>query len=62
MRERWWGWEYIINHELVKAAANEEMLKAWVTEYPTMNGYTDFACILDPKMGEIRFLERRYEN
>lgn len=35
--------------ELVIASVDEEELKGWVTEYPTMNVCMHFACIRDPK-------------
>lgn len=46
----------------MKTAVGEEALRGWVMDYPRMNGYTHFACILDPQTGEIRFRERGYEN
>lgn len=36
----------------------EETLKGWITEYPIMNECTHFGCILDPRSGVIRWLER----
>ncbi|KFY35812.1 hypothetical protein V494_05571 [Pseudogymnoascus sp. VKM F-4513 (FW-928)] len=39
-------------------AVGEKTLKNWVQEYPIMNECTNFACLLDPKMGQIRWLER----
>jgi hypothetical protein len=41
-----------------KPYVREETLKNWVKAYPTMNESTHFGCVLDPKRGEIRFLER----
>jgi hypothetical protein len=39
-------------------AIKEETLKKWVKTYPIMNECSHFACILDPKTGQIRWLER----
>jgi len=39
----------------------EATLKGWVRAFPTMNETTHFGCILDPKTGTIRFLERGFE-
>jgi hypothetical protein len=40
----------------------EETLKGWIKADPVMNESTHFACILDPKIGRIRFLERGVED
>jgi hypothetical protein len=40
----------------------EETLKGWIKADPVMNESTHFACILDPKLGRIRFLERGVED
>jgi len=39
-------------------AITEETLRKWVKAYPIMNECTHFTCILDPKTGQIRWLER----
>lgn len=33
-------------------------LKKWMQSHPVTNECTHFSCILDPKMGEIRWIER----
>jgi molybdopterin biosynthesis enzyme len=43
-------------------SVREETLKGWIKADPVMNESTHFACILDPKMGKIRFLERGVED
>jgi hypothetical protein len=43
-------------------SVREETLKGWMKADPVMNESTHFACILDPKMGVIRFLERGLED
>jgi hypothetical protein len=43
-------------------SVREETLKGWIKADPVMNESTHFACILDPKMGRIRFLERGVED
>jgi hypothetical protein len=39
-------------------AVREKTLQGWVKAYPIMNECTHFGCILDPKMGTIRWLQR----
>ena len=36
----------------------EETLQGWIKAYPIMNECSHFGCILDPKTGTIRWLER----
>ncbi|KFY97104.1 hypothetical protein V500_02205 [Pseudogymnoascus sp. VKM F-4518 (FW-2643)] len=40
------------------SAVGEKALKNWIQEFPIMNECTNFVCLLDPKMGQIRWLER----
>lgn len=42
-------------------AVREKTLQGWVKAYPIMNECTHFGCILDPKMGTIRWLQRGIE-
>jgi hypothetical protein len=39
-------------------AVREETLQGWVKAYPIMNECSHFGCILDPKTGTIRWVER----
>jgi len=39
-------------------AVGEKALKNWIQEYPITNECTNFVCLMDPKMGQIRWLER----
>ncbi|KFZ15475.1 hypothetical protein V501_02705 [Pseudogymnoascus sp. VKM F-4519 (FW-2642)] len=40
------------------SAVGERALKNWIQEFPITNECTNFVCLLDPKMGQIRWLER----
>lgn len=42
---------------VLNPSLKEQILRTWVTRYPTMNDETQFACLLDPKIGKIRFLD-----
>jgi hypothetical protein len=42
-------------------AVREEVVRKWVRAYPVMNECTHFACLMDPKMGVIRWLVRGEE-
>ena len=42
-------------------AVREETLKGWVKAYPIMNESSHFGCILDPRTGTIRWIERGEE-
>lgn len=44
--------------ELIRSSVREETLIRWVKKYPTMNEQSHFGCVMDPKRGEIRWLER----
>jgi hypothetical protein len=44
--------------EMVGPSVREETLVGWVKNYPTMNDQSHFGCVMDPKRGEIRWLER----
>lgn len=39
-------------------AVPEDTVKLWLQAFPTMNGETHYACLLDPVTAEIRILER----
>ena len=39
-------------------AVREKTLQGWVNGYPTMNECSHFGCVMDPKTGTIRWLER----
>jgi hypothetical protein len=39
----------------------EETLRGWVKAFPIMNECTHFGCIMDPKTGTVRWLERGTE-
>ncbi|RFU26070.1 hypothetical protein B7463_g10275, partial [Scytalidium lignicola] len=39
-------------------AVGEKALKNWIQEFPITNECTNFVCLMDPKMGQIRWLER----
>lgn len=39
-------------------AVRESTLIGWVQKFPVMNEVTHFACLMDPKTGTIRWLER----
>lgn len=41
-----------------RLAVGEKALKNWIQEFPIMNESTNFVCLLDPKMGQIRWLQR----
>jgi hypothetical protein len=47
--------------ERASPAVREETLRGWVKAFPTMNECTHFGCIMDPKTGTIRWLERGTE-
>lgn len=47
------------DHEL--PAVREETLKGWVRAFPIMNECSHFGCIMAPRTGTIRFLERGSE-
>lgn len=36
----------------------EKTLRGWVSAYPIMNECSHFGCIMDPKTGIIRWMER----
>lgn len=42
----------------IGSAVGEKALKNWIQQFPIMNECTNFVCLLDPKMGQIRWLER----
>ncbi|KUJ23449.1 uncharacterized protein LY89DRAFT_574468 [Mollisia scopiformis] len=44
--------------DMVSLYVREETLVGWVRKYPTMNGQSHFGCVMDPKKGDIRWLER----
>ena len=44
--------------EMPIVSVREDTLRNWVRAEPTMNEQSHFVCILDPKMGTIRFLAR----
>jgi hypothetical protein len=40
------------------SVVNEKTLQGWVSAYPIMNECSHFGCIMDPKTGTIRWMER----
>lgn len=42
----------------IRFAVPEDTVKSWLQAFPTMNGETHYACVLDPAIGDIRMLER----
>jgi hypothetical protein len=44
--------------DTVATVVREKTLQAWVNAYPIMNECSHFGCIMDPKTGTIRWLER----
>ena len=49
---------HVRNQQEGKLVVKEETLKDWVRQYPVMNEESHFACLMDPRYGEIRWLER----
>lgn len=43
-------------------AARESTLVGWVQKYPVMNECTHFACLMDPRTGTVRWIERGVES
>ena len=39
-------------------AVRENTLVKWMKEFPIMNEVTHFACLMDPKYGTIKWIER----
>jgi hypothetical protein len=44
------------------AAVRESTLIGWVKEYPIMAECTHFACLMDPRTGTVRWIERGVES
>jgi hypothetical protein len=47
--------------ETERIALRESTLRKWVKRRPTMNGLSHFATMMDPKKGEIRWLQRGHQ-
>jgi hypothetical protein len=50
--------QLISEAEMVGPSVKEHTLVGWVKKYPTMNEQSHFGCVMDPKGGDIRWLER----
>jgi hypothetical protein len=50
--------ELVEEKDVTGPSVREETLIGWVKKYPTMNGQSHFGCVMDPKKGDIRWLER----
>lgn len=57
-QEKKWKEENVGSMEGFQVKVRESTLMGWMKIYPVWSELTHFGCIMDPKRGEIRWIER----